>query len=133
MSENNTTDKVLDWIESNLTHLNLYLLLAIAVFILIFTESLLPEKIKEFSFSLFENTYWPFALVFFEMFRREVEKKNARTDKGKLAKIEAVIGSGKNVEPAYILAIVRGRDTEFSSDMLDDYFEVRMRTDSTVK
>ncbi len=133
MSENNTIKKVLDWVEINLTHLNLYLLLAFSAVMLILFESSLPEKLKDFTYRLFENTYWPFALVFFEMFRREVEKKNAKTDKSKLAKIEAVIGSGKKVEPAYILAIVKGRDGELASSMLEEYFDVRMRSDRTVQ
>jgi dolichol kinase len=127
-------DRTLAFIEKYLTRLNVYLVFLGLALLAIFADSLsLNESFKFFLKKLFENKLWPIFPVAFELFLREVEKKTLGHHKDVLARIEAVIVSGGNLDPGYLLAILKGRDGEISSSMTDAYVDARIRNDSTVK
>lgn len=126
------TDIFLEWCEKHLTRLNVYGALAAGTLLLILFGSAIPDPVGNFLAVLIENQYWPFALLLFEIFLREVEKKTSKSDRSKLASLEAVITSGQELEPGYLLAIINGRDGELSSSMTDGYIEARMRRDNPI-
>jgi hypothetical protein len=133
MEEKTKLEKGLIFLEKYFTRLNLFLLLVfITTFLIIFGSSF-PLKFQPFVEKVIENKLWPYVLLVFEIFRREVDKKFAKTDKDKLAKIEAVVLSGKLIDPGYILAIINGRDGELSAEMANQYVESRMKFDNPIR
>ena len=133
MQSNRRHEYILLFIEKYLTLLNISITLAILSALLIFFGSLFPEELTPFLERLFENKYWPFALILFEYFRREVEKKSSILYKDRIAKIEAVALSGKELEAGYLLTIINGRDGELSSEMTNNYLDARMKIDNPIK
>jgi len=133
MKRNNKLEKILLFVEKYFNQLNVFIALTVLALLLIFSGSLFPEKLTSFLERLFENKYWPIVLLLFQIFRKEVEKKNSTSHRDRLAKIEAVIVSGKEIDPGYLLTILKGRDGELSSEMTNNYLDSRMKLDNPIK
>lgn len=134
-SEYTWLDRLLVWFERYVTRINVYIVLMLILIVGAVSDSLpwLPVGVKTFIISVLINQYWPVFVLAFEWFRREVEKKLALTNKDKLAKIESVIVSGGELDPGYLLAIIRGRDVEIAASMTDAYVEARLGQDNPIK
>ena len=111
----------------------IYGILAIFALLTILFSSKFPA-LNSFAENLFENKYWPFVAILYELFRREIDKKEAKEDHEILGKLTTVLSDGnKKCDSRYLLTIITGHVEELTTQLVDSLLEERMKKDNPIK